>query len=420
MGKSAPTATVSGSGLRVLITNNTLEWRAGTELYVRDLAIALAERGHHPIAVSNRVGAVADELLDAGIPVRRAADEVERPDIIHGHHHLDTMAAVVAHPDVPALFTCHGAEPWQETPPRHPAIRRYVAVDHVTRDRISSCAGIDPESVAVLPNFIDLKRFPPRPPVHPESRRLLVLSNTATADNYAALIATEADALGWEVEVRGLGVGAPAVDPGALMRSFDVVVAKGRTALEALAVGCAVIVADRHGLAGWVTPDNLDYLRSRNFGFSTMTNPLTPYSIRAVLAQHDPAANRTIQARIRGEADMVDAVSRWIGLYRDVLSDPWVPDREDLTGATATYLRNLTDLIKRVDDSAAENTVLARELELARNEVRRVENEATSLRLERDELVHQVRLARDALEAEREIPTRRRVRAAVARRLGRQ
>jgi hypothetical protein len=40
------------NGLRVLITNNTLAGRAGTELYVRDTALELLKRGHSPIAYS--------------------------------------------------------------------------------------------------------------------------------------------------------------------------------------------------------------------------------------------------------------------------------------------------------------------------------------------------------------------------------
>lgn len=42
--------------LRILITNNTLANRAGSELYVRDLATALLDGGHTPIAYSTILG----------------------------------------------------------------------------------------------------------------------------------------------------------------------------------------------------------------------------------------------------------------------------------------------------------------------------------------------------------------------------
>jgi hypothetical protein len=46
-------------GLRVLITNNTLAGRGGSELYVRDTATELLKRGHTPIAYSAVLGEVA-------------------------------------------------------------------------------------------------------------------------------------------------------------------------------------------------------------------------------------------------------------------------------------------------------------------------------------------------------------------------
>ncbi len=55
--------------MRVLITNNTLGMRAGTEMYVRDIALALQKNGHQPMAYSNLLGEVAEELREAGIPV---------------------------------------------------------------------------------------------------------------------------------------------------------------------------------------------------------------------------------------------------------------------------------------------------------------------------------------------------------------
>ena len=85
--------------MRVLITNNTLDHRAGSELYVRDIALALLRRGHHPIAYSTRLGTVADELRVATVPV---IDDLNLltviPDIIHGQHHLDAMTALLHFP----------------------------------------------------------------------------------------------------------------------------------------------------------------------------------------------------------------------------------------------------------------------------------------------------------------------------------
>src|SRR5262249_56136745 len=95
-------------GLRILITNNTLGNRAGSELYVRDLAVALLKRGHTPIAYSTSLGEVARELRAATIPVIDDLDLLATPPgIIHGHHHLDTMTALFHFPGSPPDYFSH-------------------------------------------------------------------------------------------------------------------------------------------------------------------------------------------------------------------------------------------------------------------------------------------------------------------------
>ena len=56
-------------GLRVLITNYAMASRAGTELYVRDLALALLRRGHTPVVYTTDVGEMGLKLREATIPV---------------------------------------------------------------------------------------------------------------------------------------------------------------------------------------------------------------------------------------------------------------------------------------------------------------------------------------------------------------
>jgi hypothetical protein len=54
--------------------------------------------------------------------------------------------------------------------------------------------------------------------------------------------------------------------PEGLLPHYDLVFAKGRCALEALAVGAAVVLCDASGLGPLVTAAELDGLRARNFG----------------------------------------------------------------------------------------------------------------------------------------------------------
>ena len=48
------------------------------------------------------------------------------PDVIHGQHLLDAAAACLRFPQTPAVYACHGWEPWLETPLTLASVRRYV------------------------------------------------------------------------------------------------------------------------------------------------------------------------------------------------------------------------------------------------------------------------------------------------------
>jgi hypothetical protein len=131
--------------LSILFTNNTLSERAGSELWVRDVCRALVGRGHRPVAFSLALGEVAVELRAATVPVVSDLDKVSfRPDLIHGHHHLETLIAALHFPGVPIVHFCHGFLPWEEAPLHHPSIARYVAVDATCIDRLTAEEGIAP------------------------------------------------------------------------------------------------------------------------------------------------------------------------------------------------------------------------------------------------------------------------------------
>src|SRR5207253_6540045 len=62
-------AASSGDSLRVLVTQFRLAERSGTELYAYELARSLIGLGHHAAIYSSRLGALADEVRAAGVPV---------------------------------------------------------------------------------------------------------------------------------------------------------------------------------------------------------------------------------------------------------------------------------------------------------------------------------------------------------------
>jgi hypothetical protein len=378
--------------LRVLITNNTLAQRAGSELYVRDLARALLDRGHAPIAYSTIHGEVADELR-ADLPV---VDDLAAlgtpPDIIHGQHHVETMTALLRFPDVPAVYVYHGWRPWEETPPQFPRIRHYVAVSDPGRDRLVFQYGVPENRVRTLPNFVDLARFQPRDrplPTRPE--RALFFSNHVS--DHALSIVREACAqTGMALDAVGIGTGNSCERPEAALGSYDLVFATGRSALEAIAVGAAVVLCDALTLSGGplVTTHNLAQLRSLNFAGRVVREPLSASGVVREIAQYQPADAEAVSRCIRATAGRDDAVDQLVALYREAVTD-WQAAAGDRGvtewHAAATYLRQISTRIKQVD-ARLQEAYSAHQAAYSglQAECHRLRGELAALQTERDRL----------------------------------
>ena len=335
--------------MRVLFTNNTLSDRAGSELYVRDVALALLRRGHQPVAYSTRLGAVADELLAATVPViDDLAQLAVAPDIIHGHHHLDAMTAMLRFPNVPAVYFCHGWVPWEEMAPHFPTIQRYVAIDDLCVERLQCVHGIAPEKIRVIRNFVDLERFPLRDDLPVEPRRALAFSNYLSEQLGLGMLREVCAARGIALDAIGVSAGRSEARPEQLLGGYDIVFAKGRCALEALACGNAVIACDMSGLAGMVTPDTYEAWRKLNFGVRTLRQPTTIDTVNRALDHYNPAASREVSLRVREEAGLEPAVDQILAIYQEAIAahsnTPGAPDL--LLPSASDYLRYIADFTK--------------------------------------------------------------------------
>jgi hypothetical protein len=352
--------------LRVLITNNGLVHRAGSELYVRDIALGLLEYGHTPIAYSTRLGPVADELRRSTVAVIDDLDALGiSPDIIHGQHHLETMTAVLRFPDVPAVSFCHGWLPWEEMPAIFPSIRRYVAVDMTCRDRLLLEHGISSERVDVLYNFVDLERFKMGPPLPDRPRRALVFSNVAYPDSHVVAIREACHRRGISVDVVGLATQVTE-RPEAILRDYDLVFAKARAAMEAMATGCAVILCDRIGAGPLVNCTNFPALRELNFGIRALRDTITADHLGRQIDDYAPAEAAGVRDLLRSQASLTDALQRLLHIYDRAMNAP----RETISMAGATraaahYLGRLAPRVKGFEEANALLTMLrAREATL--------------------------------------------------------
>ncbi len=324
------------------MTNLSLSARSGTEMYTRDLALELLRRGHTPTVYSPLPGIVADELRASGVRVVSSlASECELPHVIHGHHHVETMSAVLRFPGVPAIFVCHDRTAWHDAPPRHPRIRAYVAVDENCRERFTE-QGIDTARSHVIPNAVDLARFRPREPLLPQPRRALLFSNYAAEHTHLPVVREACRRAGLKLDVAGSASGNLCARPEDLLRNYDIVFAKARCALEAMAVGSAVVLCDHLGAGPLVRASEWSTLRRFNFGRRTCGNPLTADNLLAEIARHDSRNAAEVCKLTRANASVERTADTLVALYAEVIREQLSapsgdPDAE--VSAVSEYLR---------------------------------------------------------------------------------
>jgi glycosyltransferase involved in cell wall biosynthesis len=333
---------------RVLIATHSAISCSGADLYTRDLALALLRRGWQPVVYATVLGAVAEELRQATIPVTSDITAIAAaPDVIHGHHHLETLTALARFPGVPALFVCHDGVTWHSTPPRTPRIGAYAAVDRNCRDRLMMQHGI--AEVRIVPNGADLERFRRRDALPARPQRALIFSNAASETSFAAIIASACSQRGIALDVTGRAAGNAVAHPEDILATYDLVFGKARCALEAAATGTAVIVCDAGGLAGLITTRDVDAMRPLNFGMRLLQRPITEETIGAEIDRYDPDDAARVTDAVRATAGVDLLAEQFIEIYGD-LSERHVPISPD-------------DDLRAIADSLSH---LSKEIQLAR------------------------------------------------------
>jgi hypothetical protein len=338
-------------GLRVLITNHILLTRTGTEVYVRDLAVSLLRRGHLPIVYSPHLGEMAAEIRAGTVPVVDDLAQVgAAPDIIHGHHGLQTLTALLAFPGVPAVAICHSWVGWAEAPVIFPRVARYLAVDHTCRDRLVFEHGLAEDRVQVRLNAIDLTQFQPRSPLPIRPARALVFGNNA-GGSYLKAIQQACAQRGIAVDVAGYRSGTVLGRPQDVLGRYDVVFAKGKAALEAAAVGTAVVLADVGGIGEMVTTANFAALRPLNFGMRTLRRQPSAEVIASELARYDAADAAAVSHRLREVAGHETLVDELLDVYAEVLAEREgaVDDAAAEMRAASRYLAGLAGPLRQRD-----------------------------------------------------------------------
>src|SRR5207302_349731 len=127
--------------------------------------------------------------------------------------------------------------------------------------------------------------------------------------------------MGIELEIVGRQRGKPLPNPEDFLPSYDLVFAKARCALEAMAVGAAVVLCDVAGAGPLVTPADFDWLRRRNFGRWTLRDAVRPEVLARQIERYDASSAAEVTLRVRAEASLDGALEELAQLYREVIAE---------------------------------------------------------------------------------------------------
>jgi hypothetical protein len=305
---------------RVLLVTIVLSGRTGTEVVCCETARGLRARGHNVSIYAQRDGATAGHLRAEGFEVvTDLAALSTTPDIVQANQTYPLLEAVGRFSAVPAISICHDATAWFNEPIDLPSIGRHVAVDRACRDRIAARLPHHAERIEVLHNAVDLDRFQQRGPLPAKPKRALIIAkNTRDLDPIVAACRRRAI----EFDVVGSAVGREMGDLPRRLHETDLVFATARSALEAIAVGCAVIVIDGRGLAGLATADTVASWREDNFGRRLLSRAIAVDSIAAEIDRYDPGDARSASDFVRRNSSLDRYLDRLEAVHREAIAAP--------------------------------------------------------------------------------------------------
>ncbi|WP_380787655.1 hypothetical protein [Sphingomonas sp. R86521] len=256
--------------LRFAITNIALDEFAGSELWTLEMAAYMHRLGVPTLVYSPRIGRVASVFGSQGFVLTDDPAVVRKfaPNVLHIHHHAETRAARrMVGPECRTINMIHGLLPLPEWP--GPEMDVYLAVSLHAKAKGALLGPPTWNDIMLVPNFFDPRRFGTRK-ARKRSGALIHSSRATTAyvEQMRALLKRH----GLAVDQIGYG-SAVKERPETVLPRYRVVFAVGRSAIEAIASGCRVILWD-HGIVGpAITVTNFWHALAANFSVAGSVLP---------------------------------------------------------------------------------------------------------------------------------------------------
>jgi len=284
---STPRARREHGGARFVLAAYSLDQPGGTESYLLTVARELHRLGYEVTVTAEELGPVAELAERSGVEVACSSSELPPAcETVFAHDAIMAARLAEQYPMTRLVFFCHSDLHDHQLPLMLPGA---VAAVIVPSERIAArvrALALEIPTVRMR-HPIDTERFSDAGPISDRPRRALLLGNYLNGARRRALVNA------WqEAGVECVQVGQPGevvMDVVPALGEADIVVAKGRAALEAMSCARAVYVYDQFGSDGWVTPETYPAMEADNFAGQATGVPRGPDELVADLAgyRHD-------------------------------------------------------------------------------------------------------------------------------------
>jgi hypothetical protein len=339
--------------VRIVVTAHDFEI-GGTQTYALTVTEQLQRLGHDVTIHAAELGPAVEIARDRGLQLAETESDLpDEADVVLAQDSMMSYRMADRYPTAPQLFRCPTELFDLQLPPQLPGIvSALMVLSDRFADRLRALAVT--QEIVRMRQPIDTERFAARGAIRERPRKAILLGTYLHGERLTMLV----DA--WRAEGIECVPMSSTLAPEAAMGDADIVVAKGKAAIEGMACSRAVYVYDQFGCDGWVTPDSYPAIEADNFaGQATDFSP-TPASLRAAVAEYDPAmgiANRDIAVRHHGARKHAQELAQLMAGLAPRAPQPDVPLRE-----LARLVRVQWATESRSHRQAMENTFLHQRL----------------------------------------------------------
>ncbi len=311
---------------RIVLANRSLNLAAGTEHWIRDIANFLNRNGVPILVYANSLGTVADQIASSGVRVTSSIDEVREfaPQVVHLHHarRMRPLVESLQGSDAKFINMLHGVLPPMEVP-QLSGIDQYLSVSIATKAHACLLSGRSWQSVNIIPNFFDERRFlaDGAPSKH---KRALLFARIAERDQVTDLQSL-LQQFGYELDWRG-GQDGIIQEPEEELKQYDLVFASGRSAIEASACRGRVILWQDGMIGPAVTVANFWTSVLGNFAlFSSLMpcrsadDPIAPEWLAQQLSLLSDEEAEAITNEVRKNVSLTNVGNLLLATYVDTL-----------------------------------------------------------------------------------------------------